>query len=763
MDDPLKINRRVFINIGSTGLAAAASGLALGSPSRKGDAENQTSATASAGPARADGTSAKRIPMQYHPGPIRSTDLFKAFIVADAHFGMMHPVQPENNQICQAIGNIMDHFPDLDVFIDAGDAHTASSTDKGRGDWLDNIAGAVGLLPFFLSPGNHDVDSYGDAKKTDCPDVEERTMRLGSIACRPYYSIDIKGIHVVMLPQLMDSNIVTDETLQWLQLDLDLNRDKTAIIVTHNAIRDTTRHHDSIRYRSVANSAQVRRLIDAHPNLLAWMHGHNHTWELVEQNGKYYVSNGRIGGFTPNAYEGLVGDGHLGGIYVEVGPKHFTVRGYSASESRFFDEIPGYEHMTRTMRLKTSFDPVGPASISNGMGGALDGQHLKFHQHQLPGPRGGQELFLAGADGPALNHNSGLTHFTEDSGKTFHGRVMPGFDIPSGDIGSVMNGWEFLNPGVRLMPPEKEGEARSFFAPPLQMAQACYYRCVPGRTYETRLNVKAEGKGQVQLIGYFFNNRMAELGRKEGPLIPLTGDEQAVGFQFTAPDKPTPATLYEDPASPLDIQLAVEARFTKMTAPVRVTSYAIQAQGAEQKTRQPSLRLAGKTHRIGRSLEPGKYERVEIPQPLAAAEIIEIGAKGSQRQTFLLRQTGLQWQVRNATVALSDGVMEIGPLRNRFSDRHEIVIVPFGTPEGPFVHRMRYVNRCRIYPFDAAKKLFKIEFLEFTGDYVEVDVLNCPGPIAKITGVMKDGVFSPARNFFGFRPAGLGVYTVEFQ
>jgi hypothetical protein len=759
-----KLNRRKFIALSSAGLGIAASGLSAAALGAKENAEGNATSPAAAQTVPPDPRAAAgQVQLQYHPGGRRSPDLFKAFIVSDAHFGMLHPVQPESSQVCQAIGNIIGRFPDLDVFIDSGDSHHSSATDRDRGNWWDNVSGAVGLLPFFLCAGNHEIDSYGDARKTGCPDVEERTMRHGSIECRPYYSFDLKGIHVAILPQLMDSNIVTDEALEWLRLDLELNRDRTAFIVTHNALRDTTRHHDSIRYRSVANSAQVRSLIDGFPNLLSWMHGHNHTWELVEQSGKYYVSNGRIGGFTPNGFEGKVGDGHLGGIYVEIGPNHFTVRGYSASEGCFFDELPGYSHMARTMKRKTSFDAAAPPCISYGMGGALDGQRAALHQHHLPGPVGRQELFLAGTTGPDLNHNSRMTHFTEDTTGGFRGRMVPGFDLPSGDIGGVMNGWEFLNPGVRLMPPENSGDTRSLFAPSLQVAQACYYRCVPGKNYLAQLNLRGEGAGFVQLVGHFFNSHMAELGRKDGPLTQLTGGDRTVSLEFAAPMGTTPPTLYEDPASPLDVQLAVEARFSKLASPVRVTSFAIQMDGTGPKTIEPSLRVAGSTHRCVGTLEPGQYQRFEIPQPLAAREVLEVGAQGSRRQTFLIRQSGLQWQVRNAAVAVVNGVIEVGPLRNRFSDRHEIVIVPFAAPEGPFVHRMLHVNRARIHPFDPGTKLMRIELLEFTGDYAEVDILNCPGPLAKIDGVLKDGVFSPARSFFGFRPATVGAYEFKFR
>jgi len=90
--------------------------------------------------------------------------------------------------------NILSRFPDLDLFIDTGDAHNNDHHNnadpyKARKDWVDIIQAGCGQLPFYYVLGNHALRSNEDA------DPEMRCNIMGSTTCRPYYSFDMRNIN----------------------------------------------------------------------------------------------------------------------------------------------------------------------------------------------------------------------------------------------------------------------------------------------------------------------------------------------------------------------------------------------------------------------------------------------------------------------------------------------------------------------------------------------------------------------------------------
>ena len=78
----------------------------------------------------------------------------------------------------------------------------------------------------------------------------------------------------------MHANYHSAEELAWLKLDLELNQDKTVILVSHNALPDTTAHQTSPVYRQVANSEAIFDLMRQYSNIRAWIHGHNHVYDV---------------------------------------------------------------------------------------------------------------------------------------------------------------------------------------------------------------------------------------------------------------------------------------------------------------------------------------------------------------------------------------------------------------------------------------------------------------------------------------------------
>lgn len=111
----------------------------------------------------------------------------------------MPGVQPAPASIAESIDRILARFPDLDLFVDAGDATHSNLPDEARGLWTEHLQGRCGGVSLFYTTGNHEMTVWGKEY-----DTEHHMDRMGNCPCRPYYSYDIKGVHFVSLPPLYE-------------------------------------------------------------------------------------------------------------------------------------------------------------------------------------------------------------------------------------------------------------------------------------------------------------------------------------------------------------------------------------------------------------------------------------------------------------------------------------------------------------------------------------------------------------------------------
>src|SRR6185295_2949172 len=98
-----------------------------------------------------------------------------------------------------------------------------------------------------------------------------------------------------------------------------------------------------------------------------------------------------------------------------------------------------------------------------------------------------------------------------------------------------------------------------------------------------------------------------------------------------------------------------------------------------------------------------------------ARSVCQVRAGGNRRLSWLIRESGIAWQVRNAPVTANGRRLEIGPLRNTFSARKEIVIAPMQRSALPYVHRLRNVDQVRVQPYTASEPRLQIEVLRLLG------------------------------------------------
>jgi len=621
-------------------------------------------------------------------------DVLKGFIVSDAHFGWDFRVQPLPEEQQEAMKRILSQFPDLDLFIDTGDAHHGDypnnkDPQKSREDWIDIIQGGCDSTPFYYVLGNHEMRSNRDA------DPEMRCNIMGSTTCRPYYSFDVKGIHFISFPELIRAINITEEEWAWLELDLALNRDKSIILLSHNNILGTTSGNEP-GYRGLMESDRMLRVFKDNPNVIAWMHGHNHNFQIVNQQNMLFVSNGRIGGFDPS-----FGKYGIGGIYFEVSAKELTVRCYSAEKQCFLDTLD--PSLTQTLKRKTSFNPDDSYAYSYGVGGAVNGARIPAYHHHV-GENAESELFLTGCDHAIINDDSEMTKYVERRLRHEWDKILLSARVSNGDAG-----YEYLDPGIRLK--ANDDQQMTVTMPSDHYEKFTYYRCPPGRQYKVsvRMDVSRKRGQKVCLRLHVYDLQGRRLGICESEQIDLKKGRQNLERLIEVPEIDDSETIYNNPESDNLVNISVEVAFTGMKRDIDIFSITMEQQSDSQNTIDAGVVIDGKPYRTNGALQKGKIAQIPVDGLPNSRGVNEIVAAGNRRLTYVIRHSNLQWQVRNATAKYGDHCIEIEKMRNTLSDRMEIIIAPLGKYPHPYLHRIRKAEQIEFYPFNPKDKTLTVK------------------------------------------------------
>jgi hypothetical protein len=656
----------------------------------------------------------------------------KGFVVSDSHFGCKGDTHPAPDVQREMIARIHRRFPNLDLFLDTGDAHhgsLGSMINSARKDWSDIIANQSNHTPFFYVPGNHEIVEPVDG------DAELRCRQLGSISYRPYYSFDIKGIHFVSIPELEHPVYVNKETLDWVKLDLSLNRDKSVVLLSHNNIKGTTADDNfMLGYRGLENSEDMINLIKANPNVIAWMHGHNHDYVIKESHRRLFVSNGRIGGFNPrhNYKEGEP----LGGIYFEISQSGLKVQSYSAEDNAFLDEDMGRKGCSRILKIATTLDPGAPMRYAFGHGGFLDGQRAAVCNHHTS-LDDSISVILAGTSDVHINENVNFSDYThrEDNPKFKQWDVF-GFQVSAGkwpDYFEEKNDyWRWLNPGVLLLKRETLESVTSLNLPAPKHGKEMYFRTVPNRSYVCGLTLLS-GKGgqQLEMLAKVYSQNGELLWEKHFPKREVKTGHNEMVFQMDLPDLAETNTIYGNAEVDTEVQLAMDAQFSALDSDLVISKAVLFRADAVGITANPRLTLDGEVVEMQGTLVPGYPFAKEVQKPKNSRILIEGRCGGSHRMLWYCQQSNIDWQVRNAPVADRGNHLEIDAPTNVWSTGKEVVIVPASnTKDSCYVHRLRHVTRARIWPLNRGNKEVTVEVLAVDGDEGTVEVRSARKPKA---------------------------------
>ena len=646
-------------------------------------------------------------------------DVLKGFIVSDAHFGWDNPVQPAPEKQQQMMEVILKRFPDLDVLIDTGDAHhNGTDRDEERGLWTDIIKNPSNPMPFYYIAGNHEIDH---CRHTD---PELRCNRMGSVSCRPYYSWDMKGIHFVSMPELVTTVYMNKEILDWVELDLELNKNKTTLLLSHNQFLDTTSGHEP-GYRGLLNTGELWRLLNKYPNVKAWMHGHNHNYEMVEKNDVLFVSNGRIGGFDPSR------QAHgLGGIYFEIRKDQLIARSYSAEKGKFLTQSDVNERMhpqyhpggmfkpEAVLDMRTTLNPQAPPAYSYGMGGANTGTRFPLAHHHA-NYHGRSSVYLGNNQTRTLNEDPDIKYFIRS------GRWSDMDKKTSFMGGRIRGSYEWADPnGVKLLQTQK-GSFAVIQIPQPNFGRHAYYQVAPDTSYVASVRFDGVSGGQtLQIECRLHESSGREIKRYKSDLWTLGKGDSEKSLEIDIPGDPDIKTIYSDARSDKMLNLSVHFNINTRKGDVTVRRVALELLSDASITKDPVIIVDGS--RKERKGELRSWCRFDIPNPKNSRSVCEVHAGGSKRLTWLIRHEGWDWQVRNAAVKDHGDSLEFEGLRNPWTHRKEVVFVPATRTQEPYVFKMRNASKARVFPLNRGnhKLHFIVEGLTQDAEYAEIEIMN---------------------------------------
>jgi hypothetical protein len=625
-------------------------------------------------------------------------------LLSDFHFGWPNLDQPTETAIHRALSTASERS--IDCFVDSGDAHHGAldlaKGEKARSAWT-RVSGALGPnLPFLYLPGNHEMlDFRGE-------DAEWRCVVLGSLGLRPYWSMSFRGIHFAAVPQMRRVNLVNREVLEWLALDLDLHRHETTILLAHQALKGTTYNNGELDYRELVNSDEMFSLMDRHPQVKAWMHGHNHTFEVVKKHGRLYVSNGRMGGFIPPLEWGEFGQPHLGGMVLDISEDRILVRAYNGSLGRYFDG----PRMQGEIIGPTTYNPAASTRFSMGLGLAAGGQHWPLNRHfSSTTPL---RIVARRASDRALNDDPGLHLSCPLWGERAEKRRERGEQsnvLIHAQVDAPAHAWATDPPlGLRFAAHGATQTPVMLWVPGRLQQHLPYFRVAVGVGY--RLLLALDSKQSVTVTVSLIIRDEAEDEPRVEPLRPR---------------------VWRPGDDPLQFDFSIEPERARHSAVLLGWSLQLVADDAEFSIGHSELyRLPDPGDRplvvdlpgAGLvTLDATGFATVSrAAQAALESGTIQLSGGGSWPMAVLLQQDACDFQVRNAHVRDLGDALEIGPLSTPWATHQQICIARLTHDERPFVCATRHMERLLLKPFERGHAEISLEVLESSSEAPEIEI-----------------------------------------
>ena len=188
---------------------------------------------------------------------------------------------------------------DLDFIIELGDMKDMAPGNDAKETigYLQNIEKEFRKFhgPVYHVLGNHDMD---------CLSKEEFLAAVknhGKADGKAYYAFTSKGVRFIVLDANYNEDMsdycrgnfkwtsawIPQEQLDWLESDLKSNKGRPVVIFVHQMLDSFT---DVTPKVFVRNAAQVREILENHPQVLAVFQGHHHPGHYSLRNGIHYFT-----------------------------------------------------------------------------------------------------------------------------------------------------------------------------------------------------------------------------------------------------------------------------------------------------------------------------------------------------------------------------------------------------------------------------------------------------------------------------------------
>lgn len=668
-------------------------------------------------------------------------NVLKAFVFADSHVGQSTAGQPTIAQQKLLVSNVMSEIPDLDAFIDVGDIFSKDSNSQFQPeaikDTVDIFTNGSKNIPYFFSSGNHELQSV-DSNHTNQYELLSKTYGTPNY---PWYSFNLKNIHFVALPEAGGHvSYVDPELLEWLKFDLKLNAGKTTIVLSHNAIKGTTDplvpdNNPTDLYRLMYNSEQIVQILKDY-NVAAWVHGHNHSFDIVNKDGIAYVSAGRSGGFSFTPYVSL-GTGYLGGTYIEITSNKIIFKGYDGLQKQFLvdinDPVLLKSHMATEIAGQTSLDISKSSELSYG---ALsrDGMKAPFY-NSFYGENTTAQLSVGSTGLTSIIADPNLANFGNNSNG---GADIPGISVMEngkfalGNLGPSGASW--LNPGMSL-PASSTGYQITMFTGP---GANCLYKVVPGEKLKFTLKTQStQSLGTVEIKYGFYNKDVYQMGSTVSAGVKsFQSGANTLEWTIDVPSTFSEDTIFNDLLSDNTVNIKATMTITNPQTSLTVSKLDVTtvSTDADTVTKDVAVKYEGNTYSANGILG-NTISTFNIPVP-TSRETLEFSAKGNKTFVWAVTIKGIETQVKNGIVSKDTNGLRLEGIRNPYNRDNAVFFAQIDKTEKTFTEELTGINKALVKKYDSTNRALEVYVDEFSTDFsgTKTIVVNSPLQIENVYG-----------------------------
>jgi hypothetical protein len=386
--DPTQVGRRTFLRVGGLGAAAIAAGaagpveIAPGTDVPGGTSETQSAGAASP-QAPAQGQAAprpvSRFRRNFDPVPASEPSMnFAAF--TDTHVGqqMRSPNWDYAQHLDRLADDIMERTLPCEFAVHLGDGAFNSTAfvngvglpDNLKGNYKNNLKAFLIShlnLPFHYVGGNIDLTDYSHILPSvsghdNDPFVLMKTY-INETELNNYpYAFMRNGILFLAIPEMDFEPWTRPATCEWLEFMTTHYHDATTIILSHQAIEDTTPAdgaQDS--YRGQQDQGWWANLFRRNPQIKMFLHGHNHmaAWYQGDQSSGFsrpvqHFGHEMVFASPFPGMSWLVDHNPVDSIVIfTISPRFITAKAWKQNGTRG-NWCAGFDH---TWAVPTTYDP----------------------------------------------------------------------------------------------------------------------------------------------------------------------------------------------------------------------------------------------------------------------------------------------------------------------------------------------------------------------------------------------------------------------